>query len=457
MLAMSAPSASMGQSSALSSRLAVPKQLAAGMKSRSHGVQRQERRQRNSQGRVVSWQITEVMRHGGGTSTIEPVPTASITFKTRRRLQFGQVLKLVGSHKSMGAWDCDRAPAMTWVEGDYWLLTLDLPAGEHEFKVAAAHSGGGCSADWESGPNRVVQVPYAEAAVRGAFTVVWEWGDPKTLAEEEHDMEELKQLMEALEQGWAAGGGNGQQSAQLQELSGVLEAERIARRAAEAERDDLRRQAEASAAEAAALVRNSTTLRAEFEQMARELGNTHELRAQLQAERDGLSRELSASYEQRTALQKERDALAEQVWRAGEQSASFQPEREALERRLRSAEEQVARLQGECDRLGRELWTANEQRAALQSERDSLKHQMHHSNEPSGQLRQERDALANQLRTAREQLDAAQRDVRRLEEESRNSGRTNHKEVLKSAPASRAHTCRAALSALLTNTNTNTY
>lgn len=62
------------------------------------------------QGRVVSWQITEVMRHGGGTSTIEPVPTASITFKTRRRLQFGQVLKLVGSHKSMGAWDCDRAP-----------------------------------------------------------------------------------------------------------------------------------------------------------------------------------------------------------------------------------------------------------------------------------------------------------------------------------------------------------
>ncbi len=46
---------------------------------------------------------------------------------------------------------------MTWVEGDYWLLTLDLPAGEHEFKVAAATNGGGCHADWESGGNRVVQ------------------------------------------------------------------------------------------------------------------------------------------------------------------------------------------------------------------------------------------------------------------------------------------------------------
>lgn len=56
---------------------------------------------------------------------------------------------------------------MTWVEGDYWLLTLDLPAGEHEFKVAAAHSGGGCSADWESGPNRVVQASGWRKAASG--------------------------------------------------------------------------------------------------------------------------------------------------------------------------------------------------------------------------------------------------------------------------------------------------
>lgn len=68
---------------------------------------------------------------------------------------------------------------MTWVEGDYWLLTLDLPAGEHEFKVVVAPAEGGSPPLWEHGPNRRVAVPEAEAAARGAFTVVWQWGDPK--------------------------------------------------------------------------------------------------------------------------------------------------------------------------------------------------------------------------------------------------------------------------------------
>ncbi|WP_289477478.1 hypothetical protein, partial [Klebsiella pneumoniae] len=106
---------------------------------------------------------------------------------------------------------------------------------------------GVCDAVWEHGPNRIVTVPYAEAELRGAFTVVWEHGNPKTMAEEERDMEELKQLMEALEEGWRAetGGRSSSRSGQqLRQLSDLLEAERV-RRAAEAERDELKRQAEA--------------------------------------------------------------------------------------------------------------------------------------------------------------------------------------------------------------------
>jgi hypothetical protein len=47
---------------------------------------------------------------------------------------------------------------MTWSEGDTWTLTLDLPAGKHEFKVASAPAKGNNSDGvWEDGPNRSVQ------------------------------------------------------------------------------------------------------------------------------------------------------------------------------------------------------------------------------------------------------------------------------------------------------------
>lgn len=110
---------------------------------------------------------------------------------------------------------------MHWGEGDQWLLTLDLPAGAHEFKIVAAKAVGAAPAEWEAGPNRTLQarvwvaaggrraaaggrqqaalhshaaartcslrvwtpaapswlqVPAAEASKHGAFTVVCEWG-----------------------------------------------------------------------------------------------------------------------------------------------------------------------------------------------------------------------------------------------------------------------------------------
>ncbi|KAL4437989.1 hypothetical protein ABPG77_004210 [Micractinium sp. CCAP 211/92] len=77
---------------------------------------------------------------------------------------------------------------MTWTEGDQWLLTVDLPPGRHHFKVVIAKPSSGCF-DWEAGPNRTLQVPTPEAAARGAFTVVCEWGKTasslETLPEEE--------------------------------------------------------------------------------------------------------------------------------------------------------------------------------------------------------------------------------------------------------------------------------
>ena len=54
---------------------------------------------------------------------------------------------------------------MSWSEGDTWTLTLDLPAGKHEFKVASAPAKGNTSDGvWEDGPNRSVQASRAGPA-----------------------------------------------------------------------------------------------------------------------------------------------------------------------------------------------------------------------------------------------------------------------------------------------------
>ncbi len=59
---------------------------------------------------------------------------------------------------------------MQWSEGDQWLLSLDLPAGSHEFKlvtVAPPAREGACPyADWEAGANRTLKVS-AAACISG--------------------------------------------------------------------------------------------------------------------------------------------------------------------------------------------------------------------------------------------------------------------------------------------------
>ncbi|PSC71872.1 Carbohydrate binding module family 20 [Micractinium conductrix] len=166
-------------------------------------------------------------------------PTARVTFKAPRALPFGQVLKLVGSHHELGEWELTDAPVMTWSEGDVWLLAADLPAGEHEFKIAAVAvgtNGEETVVEWEQGPNRVLQVPTAEAKINGSFSVLLEWGNPVAAARD-------GQLLAGSN--WQQQNGNdhhhnghGHHNGSRHEWS--IEDERNARRAAEAERDSLR-------------------------------------------------------------------------------------------------------------------------------------------------------------------------------------------------------------------------
>lgn len=108
-----------------------------------------------------------------GTASAHPVRRAAQGLRScSRRLPFCQGLPhrvphgcapvLAAPRFSPPASPCCRtaprpAAAMTWTEGDQWLLSVQLPAGHHQFKVVQAQSDA-AGYNWEGGPNRELSV-----------------------------------------------------------------------------------------------------------------------------------------------------------------------------------------------------------------------------------------------------------------------------------------------------------
>jgi alpha-amylase len=65
------------------------------------------------------------------------------TFTTHYETSYGQVLRIVGALEELGAWQPDKAPAMTWTDGHVWTLDAALPPGANvEFKVVMTDADG---------------------------------------------------------------------------------------------------------------------------------------------------------------------------------------------------------------------------------------------------------------------------------------------------------------------------
>lgn len=59
-----------------------------------------------------------------------------IEFIHMRQVQWGEVMKLIGSDASMGGWTANCAAGMGWNDGHIWRTTLDLQPGQQlEFKA----------------------------------------------------------------------------------------------------------------------------------------------------------------------------------------------------------------------------------------------------------------------------------------------------------------------------------
>lgn len=214
---------------------------------------------------------------------VEARPTTSVTFKTVRKLQFGQVLKIVGTGKELGSWDCARAPAMKWSEGDRWTLTMDLPPGKHEFKVAVAQ--GDSLVHYEDGPNRTLQVPEATPGEKHrAFTVNCEWGSLASWLETLLPEDELPSASSSghgsTTSSWSALGSSSSTvrkdwtlppsgSPQPASWQGGSSGQSV--EALQAEVSELRRQLAARSEEASAFSRACDQLRAERDHIAHQL------------------------------------------------------------------------------------------------------------------------------------------------------------------------------------------
>jgi hypothetical protein len=100
-----------------------------------------------------------------------------VTFTVcRKKVAFGQCLKLVGSGPALGDWNPELSPCMEWKEGDGWSTkVLQLSPGSYEFKFVIA-SGANDSILWEQGPNKVVTVEARPSNSRSSqVTVECEW------------------------------------------------------------------------------------------------------------------------------------------------------------------------------------------------------------------------------------------------------------------------------------------
>ena len=54
----------------------------------------------------------------------------------RMQVNFGSMIRAVGSGPDMGDWDPTKGLNMTWQEGDVWTAKFDVPVGESlKFKV----------------------------------------------------------------------------------------------------------------------------------------------------------------------------------------------------------------------------------------------------------------------------------------------------------------------------------
>ncbi|PSC71393.1 Ribosome production factor 1 isoform A [Micractinium conductrix] len=379
---------------------------------------------------------------GAGTVAM-PRKGAGVTFRARRKLKYGYVLKLVGSGVPLGNWDTERAPSMRWTEGDRWVLTVDLPAGSYDFKpcVVRGHDHSNI-VRWDDGSNRTLEVTAEDAASGTSFFIDFDnerqevLGPPRAGAPGPAGAPSMPGTTPGFApwgrplngppgsyEGASGSVGNTDsfesrlpRDSSVDDLRAELERQRAARQAAEAERDELRRQVASDAAEAAALVSNSTSMRLEFSAIADELASAEEGRL--------------AAAEAAEAIAAQLDELAARLQAAEDARAALQAERDEMDHTLSWEQQRCAQLESERDSMAAEVRAAKAERDELLAEKNSRPQELGAALAQAEAAAAERNALAAQLAQVQSELEAALVEQQRLAAVAERAGQ--HTAVMRS-------------------------
>ena len=92
---------------------------------------------------------------------IDTVQVVTVRFQIKMEVDFGDVMRICGSHESMGEWDVANALLLNWSEGNVWTSEeIELPVdGIYIYKYCVAPaSNPNAPSSWQSGNNQVLSL-----------------------------------------------------------------------------------------------------------------------------------------------------------------------------------------------------------------------------------------------------------------------------------------------------------
>ena len=92
---------------------------------------------------------------------IDTVQVVTVRFQIKMEVGFGEVVRICGSHESMGEWDIANALLLNWSEGNVWTSEgIELPVdGIYIYKYCVAPtSNPNMPSSWRSGNNQVLSL-----------------------------------------------------------------------------------------------------------------------------------------------------------------------------------------------------------------------------------------------------------------------------------------------------------
>ena len=110
---------------------------------------------------------------------VETVQVVKVRFTIKKAVEFGEVVRMVGGHESMGSWSLRRSPALKWTTDDNWVSEdIELPIdGVYVYKYVVTEAGDASKpVSWQKGNNQVLTLRPEDSP---ALLVQDSWsGDP---------------------------------------------------------------------------------------------------------------------------------------------------------------------------------------------------------------------------------------------------------------------------------------